>query len=97
MGALVFYIAIYFIGYFAAHILNRMAGQVLIRNRRIAGLVLVLAVSMVHGYKIISTPPPYDLDGGTSYALGLYVVMPVAIIAVAVLFFAWQERHNSDI
>ena len=97
MGALIFYIAIYFIGYYAAHLLNQMAGYVLIRNRRIAGLVLVLTVSMVHGYKIISTPPPHDHGDEAGYALSLYVILPVAIIVIAVLFLAWQEGHDKDI
>ncbi|MGH8685611.1 MAG: hypothetical protein ACREUM_09715 [Nitrosospira sp.] len=97
MGALIFYIAIYFIGYYAAHLLNQMAGHVLIRNRRIAGLVLVLTVSMVHGYKIISTPPPHDHGDEAGYALGLYVILPVAIIVIAVLFLARQEGHDKDI
>ncbi len=33
MGVLIFYIAIYFIGYYAAHWLNRMTGHILIRSR----------------------------------------------------------------
>lgn len=94
MGALIFYIAIYFIGYYAAHLLNQTVGRILIRNRRIAGVVLVLIVSMGHGYKIISTPPPYDHDDGAGYALGLYVIMPVAIIVMGVLYLMWQERND---
>ncbi|MDN5881961.1 MAG: hypothetical protein L0H37_06285 [Nitrosospira sp.] len=80
MGALIFYTAVYFIGYYAAHLLNQLIGQALIRNRRAAGLVFVLTVSMGHGYKIISTPPPHDHGDGAGYALGLYVIMPVTII-----------------
>ena len=97
MGALIFYIAIYFIGYYAAHLLNRMTGHALIRNRRLAGLVLVLTVSMAHAYKIISSPPPHDHDDGAGYALGLCVIMPVTIIVIAVLYLMWQERNDSDI
>jgi hypothetical protein len=97
MGALIFYIAIYFIGYYTAHLLNQMAGSALIRNRRIAGLVLVLTVSMAHAYKIISSAPPHDHDDGAGYALGIYVIMPVTIIAIAVLYLMWQERNDNDI
>ena len=97
MGALIFYIAIYFIGYYAAHWLNRMAGHVLIRNRRIAGLVLVLTASLGHGYKIMSTPPPHDHDDGAGYALGLYVIMPVTIIVIAVLYLMWLGGNDEDI
>lgn len=97
MGALIFYITIYFIGYYAAHLLNRMAGQALIPNRRLAGLVLVLTVSLSHGYKIISTPPPHDHGDGTGYALGLYVIMPVTIIVIGVLYLMWREGNDEDL
>ncbi|SCY30253.1 hypothetical protein SAMN05216420_104171 [Nitrosospira sp. Nl5] len=97
MGALIFYIAIYFIGYYAAHLVNQVAGRVLLHNRRVAGLVLVLMVSMFHAYKILSSPLPHDHDNGAGYALGFYVVMPVTIIVIAVLFLTWQERHDGDI
>lgn len=97
MGALIFYIAIYFIGYYAAYLLNQTVGRVLIRNRRIAGLVLVLTVSMGHGYKVMSTPPPHDHDDGAGYALGLYVVMPVTIIVIAVLYLMWREGNDDDV
>jgi len=94
MGALIFYTVIYFIGYYATHMLNQMAGRILIQDRRLAGLVLVLTVSLFHGYKIITTPPPHDHGDGAAYALGLYVLLPVTIIIIAVLYFAWQDRQG---
>lgn len=97
MGALIFYIAIYFIGYYGAYLLNQMAGHALIRNRRIAGLVLVLMVSTVHASKIISSPPPHEHGDGAGYALGLYVIMPVAIITIGVLYLMWQDENDKDI
>lgn len=97
MGALIFYTAIYFIGYYAVHFLNRLAGHALIRNRRIAGLVLVFIIGTVHAYKIISSPVPHDHGDGAGYALGLYVILPVTIIAAAVLYFAWQGKNDQDI
>ena len=96
MGALIFYSAIYFLGYYAAHLLNLLSGRALIRNRRIAGLAAVFMVSMVHGYKIISTSPPHGQDEGMSHALGFYVILPVVIIVIAVLFLTWQERDDHD-
>lgn len=97
MGALIFYIAIYFIGYYAAYLLNQTVGRVLIRSRRIASLVLVLTVSMGHGYKVMSTPPPYDHHDGAGYALGLYVIMPVTIIVIAALYLMWREGNDDDV
>ena len=96
MGALIFYTVIYFIGYYAAHMLNQMAGRILIQDRRLAGLVLVLTVGLFHGYKIITTPPPHDHGDGAGYALGLYVLLPVTIIIIAVLYFAWQDRQEQE-
>jgi hypothetical protein len=94
MGALIFYTGIYFLGYYAAHLLNKVSGRALVSNRRSAGLVLVLAVSVAHAYKIITTPPPHDHGDGANFALGLYVILPVTIIAVAVFFFNRQEGQD---
>jgi hypothetical protein len=94
VGALIFYTGIYFLGYYAAHLLNQAAGRALVSNRRIAGLVLVLAVGVAHAYKIISTPPPHDHGDGANYALGFYVILPVIIIAIAVFFFNRQDGQD---
>jgi hypothetical protein len=96
MGALIFYTVIYFLGFFAAYLLNQMAGRSLIRNRRLAGLVLVLMVAVVHASKIISTPPPHHSDIGAGSALGWYVILPVAIIVMVVWFLTWQEGQDDD-
>ena len=96
MGALIFYTAIYFIGFFAAYLLNQVTGRILIRNRRLAGLVSVLMVSVVHASKIISTPPPHHSDIGAGSALGWYVILPVMIIVIAVTYLTWQEERDDD-
>lgn len=95
MGALIFYTAVYFLGYYAAHLLNQLAGHLLVKNRRMAGLVLALMVGTIHGYKIVSSPPPHHGDGA-GYALGLYVILPLTIIAIGVLFLMWQDRQDRD-
>ena len=95
MGALVFYTVIYFLGYYAAHMLNELSGRKLIANRRMGGLVLALLVGTAHGYKIISSPPPHHGDGA-GFALGLYVLLPLAIITIAVLYLNWQDRQDNE-
>ena len=95
MGALIFYTAIYFLGYYAAHLLNLMLGRTLIRNRRISGLLAVFMVSLVHGYKVISTTPPHDEE--ISHALGFYIILPVIVIVIAVAIRIWQESGDRDI
>ena len=97
MGALIFYIAIHFLGYYAAHLLNLIFGRALIHNCRIAGLAAVFMVSMVHGYKIISSSPPDGHDEGMSHALGFYVILPVVIIVIAIAIRIWQESGDRDI
>lgn len=96
MGALIFYTAVYFIGYYATYLLNQMVGRILIHNRRMAGLIFVLTFGMAHGYRIISAPPPHDHADGARYAIDFYVIMPVAIIVIAVLYLMWQEKNNDD-
>ncbi len=94
MGALIFYTAIFFIGYFTAHFLNQITGRILFHNRRIAGLALTLLVGTFHGYKIITSNPPHDHGNEALYALGLYVILPIVIIGVAVLYLMWQEKRD---
>ena len=95
MGALLFYTAIYFLGYFAVHGLNLIAGRILI-NRRIAGLVGVFFVAVFHGYKIITSPLPAGQDTDATHALGYYVILPVAVIVGVFLYIAWQEKKDHD-
>jgi hypothetical protein len=87
---------IYFVGFFATYLLNQLTGRILIRDRRLAGLVLVLMVAVVHASKIISTPPPHHSDIGAGSALGWYVILPVAIIVIVVAFLTWQEGQDED-
>lgn len=95
MGALIFYIAIYFLGYYAAYVINQLAGRILIKDRRMLGLVAALTVGLIHGYKIISSPPPHHGDGA-GYALALYVILPLTIIMAGVLFLMWQDRQDEE-
>ena len=94
MGALIFYIAIYFLGYYTAYVINQLAGRILIKDRRMLGLVAALTVGLIHGYKIISSPPHHG--DGAGYALALYVILPLTIIMAGVLFLMWQDRQDEE-
>lgn len=96
VGALLFYTTIYFLGYFAIHGLNLIAGRILI-NRRIAGLIGVFFMAALHGYKIINSLPPAGQDIDATYALAYYIIFPVSVIVGVFLYLMWQEKkdHNS--
>ena len=96
VGALIFYTVIYFLGYFATHGLNLIAGRRLF-NRRIAGLVGVFFVAVFHSYKIISSPLPAGEETEVAiYALGYYVIFPVAVITGVFLYLMWQEKKDNE-
>ena len=61
MGALIFYTGIYFLGYYTAHLLNQAVDRAWIANRRIAGLILVLTVSIAHAQD--TTSPRRTITG----------------------------------
>ena len=67
-------------------------------TRRLAVMAVALcsAVSMAHAYKIMTSSPPHDHGDGAGYALGLYVILPVALIAIAVFFFSRMSDQDDD-
>jgi len=93
MGALAFYTFIYFVGHFAALGLNIITNRKLLKQRW-TGLVGVIIVAIMHGYKIISTTPPSGHDDDTLYAISYFVVFPVVVIS-AVLFYL-NEKDKKD-
>lgn len=94
MGALVVYAVVYFAGYYAAHLVNVLSGRILIKNCRLAGLVIVWITGMTHGYKIINTSAPAGHHESTTQIMILYVIMPVVVITATVLYLLWQNRQD---
>ncbi len=92
MGALAFYIIIYLLGYYATYILNLLTVRPWIHNRYISALIPVFAVGLTHAYMIVSSPPPQDQDISIGYALGFYIVMPIIIIIMGVLYVIWKDK-----
>lgn len=95
MGALVFYAAVFFIGYFAVHGFNLLMGRSIV-NRRIAALAMVCFVALIHGYKIMTSPIPSHHDTDAFQAIGYYVMFPVLVIATACIFFGLQDKDRED-
>jgi len=58
MGAIFFYIFIYFIGYYGSNVLNMFTVRPLITNRFLAALLPVYGVALTHAYVLVSSPPP---------------------------------------
>jgi len=77
------------------HDLGAVCRSAVLAAAGVSGLVLALLIGTAHGYKIISSPPPHHGDGA-GFALGLYVLLPLAIITIAVLYFNWQDRQDND-
>ncbi|GJL76698.1 hypothetical protein [Nitrosomonas sp.] len=96
MGAIFFYIFIYFVGYYGSNILNMFTVRPLITNRFIAALVPVIGVAMLHGYMIATKPPPASQDITVESALFSYVVMPVVIVTLGAIYFMWNTRRAEE-
>ncbi|MBX3630686.1 MAG: hypothetical protein KF908_12425 [Nitrosomonas sp.] len=96
MGAIFFYIFIYFVGYYGSNILNMFTVRPLVTNRFIAALIPVFCVAMLHGYMIVTKPPPASQDVTVESALFTYVLMPVIIVTLGAFYFMWNSRRAEE-
>lgn len=97
MGAIFFYIFIYFIGYYASNILNMLTVRPLITNRYIAALFPVYAVALTHAYVIVSSPPPpQGTDVTVEYALLSFIALPVVVVTLGAAYFMWNKGKDKD-
>ncbi|MDR4513996.1 hypothetical protein [Nitrosomonas sp.] len=96
MGAIFFYIFVYFIGYYGSAIFNMFTVRPLITNRFMAALVPVVAVAIAHGYMIVTKPPPASQDITVESAMFTYVVMPVIIVSLGAVYFMWNSRRSEE-
>lgn len=56
MGAIFFYIFVYFIGYYGSNILNMLTVRPFITNRYMAALLPVYGVALTHAYVLVNSP-----------------------------------------
>jgi hypothetical protein len=96
MGAIFFYIFIYFLGYYGSNILNMFTVRPLITNRFTGALIPVFCVAMLHGYMIVTKPPPATQDITVESALFTYVAMPVIIVTLGAIYFMWNSRRAEE-
>lgn len=96
MGAIFFYIFIYFVGYYGSNLFNMFTVRPLVTNRFLAALVPVVGVAILHGYMIVTKPPPATQDITVESALFSYVVMPVIIVTLGAVYFMWNSRKEQE-
>jgi len=96
MGAIFFYIFIYFIGYYASNVLNMLTVRPFITNRYIAALLPVYGVALTHAYVIVSSPPPQSADMTVEYALLMFITLPVVVVTLGAVYFMWNSKGKQD-
>lgn len=92
MGAIFFYIFIYFVAYYATDVLNTLTVHPWITNRYIAALLPVFAVGLMHAYMIVASPPPQSQDITVVSAILTYIILPVIIVISGVIYIIWNQR-----
>ncbi|SNX58928.1 hypothetical protein SAMN06296273_0388 [Nitrosomonas ureae] len=96
MGAIFFYIFIYFVGYYASNVLNMLTVRPFITNRYIAALLPVYGVALTHAYVIVSSPPPQSADMTVEYALLVFITLPVVVVTLGAVYFMWNSKGKQD-
>lgn len=96
MGAIFFYIFIYFVGYYGSNILNMLTVRPIITNRYMAALLPVYGVAFTHAYVIVSSPPPQGADMTVEYALLVFITLPVVVVTLGAVYFMWNSKGKQD-
>lgn len=96
MGAIFFYIVVYFIGYYASNILNMLTVRPFITNRYMAALLPVYGVALTHAYVIVSSPLPQGTDVTVEYALLVFITLPVVVVTLGAAYFMWNSKSKPE-
>ncbi len=96
MGAIFFYIVVYFIGYYGSNILNMLTVRPFITNRYMAALLPVYGVALTHAYVLVNSPPPQGSDVTVEYALLVFITMPVVVVTLGAAYFMWNSKGKDD-
>ena len=96
MGAIFFYIFIYFIGYYASNVLNMVTVRPLVTNRYMAALVPVYGFAIGHAYMVVTKPLPAGADITVEYALLVFITLPVVVVTMGAAYFMWNSKGKDD-
>ncbi len=96
MGAIFFYIFVYFIGYYGSNVLNMLTVRPLVTNRYMAALLPVYGIAFMHAYMIVTRPLPAGSDITIEYALLVFVTLPVVIVTLGAAYFMWSSKDKHD-
>ena len=96
MGAIFFYIVVYFIGYYGSNILNMLTVRPFITNRYMAALLPVYGVALTHAYVLVNSPPPQGSDITVEYALLVFITMPVVVVTLGAAYFMWNSKGKDN-
>ncbi|MDO9469752.1 MAG: hypothetical protein Q7J23_03360 [Nitrosomonas sp.] len=96
MGAIFFYIFVYFIGYYGSNILNMLTVRPFITNRYMAALLPVYGVALTHAYVLVNSPPPQGSDVTVEYALLVFITMPVVVVTLGAAYFMWNSKSKEN-
>lgn len=96
MGAIFFYIFIYFIGYYASNVLNMLTVRPLVTNRYMAALVPVYGFAFGHAYMVVTKPLPAGADISVEYALLVFITLPVVVVTMGAAYFMWNSKSKDE-
>ena len=96
MGAIFFYIFIYFIGYYASNVLNMLTVRPLVTNRYMAALVPVYGFALGHAYMVVTKPLPAGADISMEYALLVFITLPVVVVTMGAAYFMWNSKGKEE-
>ncbi|UJP05291.1 MAG: hypothetical protein LZF61_10745 [Nitrosomonas sp.] len=96
MGAIFFYIFIFFLGYYGANVLNMITVRPWVTNRYIAALFPVYGIAVAHAYMISTKPLPPGGNITIESALIEFVALPVVVVTMGAVYFMWNGKENRE-
>ena len=96
MGAIFFYIFIFFVGYYGSNVLNMLTVRPIVTNRFIAALFPVYGIAVAHAYMIVSRPLPQGKDVSVEFALLEFVALPLVVVTMLAVYMMWNGKGSEE-